>query len=154
MKLWRRWNASGYPIQHIGDAGDALGLLGAAVLALGGRAGALRAVAARPGRRILCGGRFRTGGHRGNDAGKKVNGRKRFIVTDPLGLLIVVCVMAASWQDRDGAKTTLLKNIELSLVCPSTPILALADSGGVPAYGVGVNAPMRPTAMYSPACMS
>ena len=45
---------------------------------------------------------------RGYDAGKKINGRKRFIVTDTLGLLIVVCVMAASVQDRDGAKTTLL----------------------------------------------
>ena len=43
---------------------------------------------------------------RGYDAGKKINGRKRFIVTDTLGLLVVVCVMAASWQDRDGAKTT------------------------------------------------
>ena len=45
---------------------------------------------------------------RGYDAGKKINGRKRFIVTDTLGLLVVVCVMAASRQDRDGAKTTLL----------------------------------------------
>ena len=31
-----------------------------------------------------------------------------FIVTDTLGLLIVVVVLAASVQDRDGAKTTLL----------------------------------------------
>jgi transposase len=45
---------------------------------------------------------------RGYDANKKINGRKRFIVTDTLGLLLVVCVMAASVQDRDGAKTTLL----------------------------------------------
>jgi transposase len=45
---------------------------------------------------------------RGYDAGKKINGRKRFIVTDTLGLLVVVCVMSASWQDRDGAKPTLL----------------------------------------------
>jgi transposase len=45
---------------------------------------------------------------RGYDAGKKVNGRKRFIVTDTMGLLIVVVVAAASVQDRDGAKTTLL----------------------------------------------
>jgi transposase len=45
---------------------------------------------------------------RGYDAGKKINGRKRFIVTDTLGLLVVVCVMAASWQDRDGGKTALL----------------------------------------------
>jgi transposase len=45
---------------------------------------------------------------RGYDAGKRINGRKRFIVTDTLGLLIVVVVLAASVQDRDGAKTTLL----------------------------------------------
>ena len=45
---------------------------------------------------------------RGYDPAKKINGRKRFIVTDPLGLLLVVCVMAASVQDRDGAKTTLV----------------------------------------------
>ena len=44
---------------------------------------------------------------RGYDAGKKVNGRKRFI-TDTLGLLVGVTVLAASWQDRDGAKTALL----------------------------------------------
>jgi transposase len=47
---------------------------------------------------------------RGYDAGKKVNGRKRFIVTDTMGLLIVVVVVAASVQDRDGAKTTLIRS--------------------------------------------
>jgi transposase len=41
---------------------------------------------------------------RGYDAGKKINGRKRFIVTDTLGLLLTVMVCAASRQDRDGAK--------------------------------------------------
>lgn len=45
---------------------------------------------------------------RGYDAGKKVNGRKRFIVTDTLGLLITVVVLAACWQDRDGGKRALL----------------------------------------------
>ncbi|MFI6928326.1 IS5 family transposase [Nonomuraea spiralis] len=45
---------------------------------------------------------------RGHDAGKKVNGRKRFIITDTTGLLVTVAVMAASRQDRDGAKTALL----------------------------------------------
>ena len=45
---------------------------------------------------------------RGYDAGKKINGRKRFIVTDTLGLLLVVVVCAASRQDRDGAKPALL----------------------------------------------
>jgi transposase len=45
---------------------------------------------------------------RGYDAGKKINGRKRFIVTDTLGLLLVVGVLSASVQDRDGAKSVLL----------------------------------------------
>jgi transposase len=45
---------------------------------------------------------------RGYDAGKRINGRKRFIITDTAGLLIAVAVVAASWQDRDGAKTALL----------------------------------------------
>ena len=46
---------------------------------------------------------------RGYDAGKKINGRKRFIVTDTLGLLLAVVVLAAGMQDRDGAKPTLLE---------------------------------------------
>ena len=46
---------------------------------------------------------------RGYDAGKKINGRKRFIVTDTLGLLITVVVCTASRQDRDGAKPVLLR---------------------------------------------
>lgn len=46
---------------------------------------------------------------RGYDAGKKVNGRKRFIVTDTVGLLLVVLVLPASVQDRDGAKKLLLE---------------------------------------------
>lgn len=45
---------------------------------------------------------------RGYDAGKKINGCKRFIVTDTLGLLITVAVLAASWQDRDGGKRAML----------------------------------------------
>jgi hypothetical protein len=36
----------------------------------------------------------------GYDAGKKVNGRKRFIVTDTMGLLITVMVCAASVQEE------------------------------------------------------
>lgn len=44
------------------------------------------------------------GGPRGYDAGKKVKGRKRHLVVDTLGLLLVVCVLAANIQDRDGAK--------------------------------------------------
>jgi len=47
------------------------------------------------------------GGERGYDAGKQVNGRKRHILVDTLGLLLVVCVTAASTQDRDGARRLL-----------------------------------------------
>lgn len=43
------------------------------------------------------------GGISGYDAGKKVKGRKRHVVTDTLGLLLAVTVTAASVQDRDGA---------------------------------------------------
>ena len=45
---------------------------------------------------------------RGYDAGKRINGRKRFIVTDTLGLLLAVVVLTAGVQDRDGAKPVLL----------------------------------------------
>ncbi|MCA1679310.1 MAG: IS5 family transposase [Actinobacteria bacterium] len=41
---------------------------------------------------------------RGYDAGKKVNGRKRHIVVDTIGLLLVVIVTSASVQDRDGGR--------------------------------------------------
>jgi transposase len=39
----------------------------------------------------------------GYDFHKKVNGRKRHILVDTLGLLIAVCVTAANVQDRDAA---------------------------------------------------
>jgi transposase len=44
---------------------------------------------------------------RGYDAGKKVNGRKRHIAVDTIGLLLTVLVTAASVQDRDAAKPLL-----------------------------------------------
>ncbi|MFI9616977.1 IS5 family transposase, partial [Streptomyces sp. NPDC052023] len=40
---------------------------------------------------------------RGFDAGKKINGRKRHLLTDTLGLLLAVLVTPASVTDRDGA---------------------------------------------------
>jgi transposase len=43
------------------------------------------------------------GGPKGYDAGKKVKGRKRHLVTDTLGLLVAVLITAASTQDRDAA---------------------------------------------------
>ena len=43
------------------------------------------------------------GAERGYDAGKKVTGRKRHLAVDTLGLIMVVVVHGANWQDHDGA---------------------------------------------------
>jgi transposase len=43
------------------------------------------------------------GGPRGYDAGKKVKGRKRHLLTDTTGLLVGAVVHSADIQDRDGA---------------------------------------------------
>ena len=48
-------------------------------------------------------------GERGYDAGKKIKGRKRHILVDTMGLLLVVVVHSAGIQDRDGAKLLLEK---------------------------------------------
>lgn len=48
-----------------------------------------------------------SGGVRGFDAGKKIKGRKRHIVTDTLGHLVGLVVHGADIQDRDGAAEVL-----------------------------------------------
>ena len=48
-----------------------------------------------------------SGGVCGYDAGKRIKGRKRHIVTDTLGLIVGVIVHAANIQDRDGAPDVL-----------------------------------------------
>jgi len=47
------------------------------------------------------------GGVRGYDAGKRVVGRKRHLLVDSLGLILLVVVHPANIQDRDGAKLLL-----------------------------------------------
>jgi putative transposase len=49
------------------------------------------------------------GGPRGKDAFKKVNGRKRHLLVDTLGLILSVVVHSAGIQDRDGARSVLEK---------------------------------------------
>ena len=44
---------------------------------------------------------------RGYDAGKQVNGRKRHVLVDTLGLILLVLVLPANIQDRDGARQLL-----------------------------------------------
>ena len=48
-----------------------------------------------------------SGGPRGFDAGKKIKGRKRHIVTDTQGNLVGLVVHEADIQDRDGAPCVL-----------------------------------------------
>ena len=62
---------------------------------------------------------------RGYDAGKKINGRKRHIVCDTIGLLLVVMVTAASVQDRDGGRG-ILKRLHSAL---SSVAHVFADGG-------------------------
>lgn len=49
----------------------------------------------------------RGGDERGFDAGKQIFGRKRHILVDTLGLLLLVVVHSAGIQDRDGARRVL-----------------------------------------------
>jgi transposase len=62
---------------------------------------------------------------RGFDGGKKINGRKRHLAVDTLGLVLTVIVTAASVQDRDGA-CRLLALLRERL---STIVLVWADGG-------------------------
>lgn len=48
-----------------------------------------------------------SGGVHGYDAGKRIKGRKRHIVTDTVGLLVALDVHSAGIQDRDGALNVL-----------------------------------------------
>jgi transposase len=57
--------------------------------------------------------------------GKKITGRKRHLITDTLGLVLVAAVTAASVQDRPGGKAVLA---QLAAQFPSVG-LAWADGG-------------------------
>lgn len=46
---------------------------------------------------------------RGYDAGKKINGMKRHLLVDTLGLVLTVLILTADVQDRDGARQLLEK---------------------------------------------
>ena len=47
------------------------------------------------------------GGPRGYDGAKQLCGRKRNLLVDTLGLVLLVAITAANVQDRDGARTLL-----------------------------------------------
>jgi putative transposase len=60
-------------------------------------------------------------GIRGYDAAKQIKGRKRHLLVETLGLLLLVVVSAASVQERDGARPTLTCNSlrSLTIACTS-----------------------------------
>jgi transposase len=62
---------------------------------------------------------------RGYDAGKRINGRKRHIVVDTLGLLLLVSVTTAGLQDRAAAHRVLE---QLRFVMASV-VIVFADGG-------------------------
>jgi putative transposase len=66
-------------------------------------------------------------GVRGFDAGKNVNGRKRHIVVDTLGLLLLVLVTPGDVQDKPGGKQLLTKLFQ-SLALPRLKLF-WADGG-------------------------
>ncbi len=68
-----------------------------------------------------------SGGERGYDAGKKVKGRKRHILTDTGGLLVTVLVHAACVQDRNATP------LVFAAICASFPWLRHVFADG--AYG-------------------
>ena len=69
---------------------------------------------------------------RGWDAGKKINGRKRHIAVDVIGLILDVVITAASVQDRDGARPLLWT--------PTAPAPVSAWSGPTPGYAARLTA--------------
>jgi transposase len=88
------------------------------------------------------------GGPRGYDAGKKINGRKRHLLVDTMGLLIAAIVHRADIQDRDGAP------LLLATMRSAFPWLrhVFADGGyalaklGTPGPSTSSGAPMPPRA--------
>ncbi len=66
-----------------------------------------------------------SGGPRGFDAGKKIKGRKRHIVTDTDGNMLALVTHSADIQDRDGGSAV------IEQACESYPLLAciFADGG-------------------------
>lgn len=113
---WARWNADGSVDRvhdrlrdHVRDLDGRDPMAGAGIVDSQSLRGA-DTVAAAP---------------RGDDAGKRVNGTKRHIVTDTLGLLLVVMVSAASVQDRDGGARVLDR---LRFAMPSV-VTVFADGG-------------------------
>src|SRR5271157_3784437 len=96
------FEAGGYWGHGNGYTTDCAGMCGKHMAAIGSRALDYRQSDGKDDRK---------GGIRGYDAGKRILGRKRHIVVDVLGLLLIVMVHSAGIQDRNGAKQVLTRLI-------------------------------------------
>lgn len=67
----------------------------------------------------------------GYDAGKRIKGRKRHIVTDTLGCLLLVIVHGAGVQDRNGIKKV-LPVLKTKFLCSIKTIIADGGYSGQP----------------------
>lgn len=93
------------------------------------------------------------GEFRGYDAGKKITGRKRHLAVDTLGLLWMVVVHPADWQDYTGAAFVIAR---LERICTRLKVI-FADSAygraGLPAwvqetFGWVLHTVLRPVAAH------
>jgi len=74
-------------------------------------------------------------GPRGYDAGKKIKGRKRHVLTDTNGLLVAAVVHQADIQDRDGAPLVLASAVISIPGCDtSLPMAAIAAPSSTPLW--------------------
>ena len=80
---------------------------------------------------------------RGYDAGKKINGTKRHIAVDVIGLLLTVLVTAASVQDRDAAKPLLWNCARRSRLSSSPGPMGVMPGNWSPGPRPRSNSPCR-----------
>ena len=93
-----------------------------------------------------------SGGPRGYDAGKKINGRKRHVLVDTQGFLLRGIVHPASIQDRDGL-APLLGRIRRRFPFDGACAPSIRDADRIDAAGVDGCATSSPTAaMPAPSC--
>lgn len=75
------------------------------------------------------------GGASGYDTGKKVDGNKRHVIVDTLGLVPAVSVTAASVQDHDGAHSVMANGTGKYLIIS----MASVDTGYTECFAQTIN---------------
>ena len=85
-----------------------------------------------------------SGGPRGYDAGKKIKGRKRHILTDTEGNLVHAVVHTADIQDRDGAPLLLAEVVNASLGCDTcSPMVDMPETNSAMRCEASASGPLK-----------